>query len=123
MSRLRLPCIDLRVPGDEAQDPLPEPSATFRTLAQEATQDSVGALVQPIAKRVSSMRYIRTGASRIDEPLPADIGSVGPEYGLPVRSKRARATRVVSPMLKHSPVDDRYLRNPQYEPLICCSDC
>ena len=32
VSRLRLPCIDLRLPGDEAQDPLPEPSATYRTL-------------------------------------------------------------------------------------------
>ena len=33
VSRLRLPCIDLRLPGDEAQDPLPEPSATCRTVA------------------------------------------------------------------------------------------
>ena len=33
VSRLRLPCIDLRFPGDEAQDPLPDPPATFRTIA------------------------------------------------------------------------------------------
>jgi len=30
VSRLRLPCIDLRVPSDDAQDPLPEPPATLR---------------------------------------------------------------------------------------------
>lgn len=64
--------------------------------------------LRSIASRASPAKKIGTGASRISEPLPADIASVGPEYGSPVRSKRTRASRVVPPMSKQRPVDDRY---------------
>ncbi len=64
--------------------------------------------LRSIASRASPAKNIGTGARRISEPLPADIASVGPENGSPVPSKRTRAPRVVPPMSKHSPVDDRY---------------
>jgi hypothetical protein len=45
-----------------------------------------------------------TGASRISEPLPADIGSVAPQYGARVCSTCRRAARTVVPMSKQRPL-------------------